>query len=318
MHSVNERRAAPRAGRALPILLVLLLVACGNYSNDDLTFLAAIPSKEQLHLTVPQASGQALCALGSADAAVNARTTGSSLNQAIEGILAFVDLIRAVPPTGRDGEQRSWGPWDDAGHPGVRYRVTMVRTLGATPAHDQYAYAFTGSRSGGAFLSVITGTFIGSEAQKGSGNLRLDFDAAWTLGTNKPTDPHGAISVAYDLSQDPHALELQLDTSLGALQPSYLYRWLGYADGRALFDFAITDPASGNRVVIDARFTGQGDGKASLTVTLPSGFSVSVDECFDGQACLSWLSDAFAVTPACNGVRPCLLGQASACPSGLP
>src|SRR3982751_3965195 len=93
---------------------LLLLCACGNLSNEDVAFVAAIPRKEELHVTVPPGStAQTLCAIGSADVYANAKTTGDSLNAAVDAILTLVDAIRRVTPTTRDDDSRTWGPFQD-------------------------------------------------------------------------------------------------------------------------------------------------------------------------------------------------------------
>ena len=311
MHSASN---AIRLGL---ISVALALCACGNYSNEDLVFISAIPSREQLRIAVPKSEGQALCALGEATYATGAQTQGKGVNQGIDGILGLIDTIRAVPPTVRDGDRRTWGPWRDDKHAGVEYVVTMIRTRGATPAGDQFDYLFAGRREGGSWIPVLTGTFTGSQARHGTGTLLLDFQAAWLLGTNNPTDPHGAIQVDYTLSGDPRTIELQLSAAPGFGLSIYHYVWAGYSDGRALFDFKFSD-TGGNVFTVDARFTAKGDGRASITGTAANGDTAHIDSCFDGQACLTWLDDIHGFTPACGGRAFCKLGNQAACPGGTP
>jgi hypothetical protein len=40
-----------------------------------------------------------------------------------------------------------------------------------------------------------------------------------------------------------------------------------------------------------------------------------VIQCWDQSACLAYVDDPFAFTPACLGVKPCKLGKISACPN---
>ncbi len=295
----------------------LALCACGNYSNEDLVFLSALPSREQLQIAVPKAAGQALCALGEATYATGAQTQGTNVNKGVDNILGLVDAIRAVPPTVRDGDRRTWGPWRDDKHAGVEYVVTMIRTRGATPANDNFGYLLAGRKDGSAWVSLLSGTFYGSQARHGTGALRLDFEGAWKLGTNGADDPHGAIQVAYTLGGDPRTIELDLTAAPGFGLSVYHYVWAGYADGRAIFDFKFGDQ-SGNAFTVDARFTSKGDGRASITGTAPNGDTAHIDSCFDGQACITWLDDIHGFTPACGGHAFCKLGSQAACPSGTP
>jgi hypothetical protein len=300
------------------LLLAAALCACGNYSNDDLVFINAIPTSDQLKVSVPQAQGQPLCALGSDDFATNARTNGTNLNQAIEKVLGLVDTIRSVPATTRSGDQRTWGPWKDDKHAGVDYVVNIVRTRGATPAQDQFDYAFAGRLDGGPWLTVISGTFHGTKARQGTGTLMLDFRNSYALGTNNPGDPDGQLQVSYTLSGDPDTIELQLIGAAGFGLQTYHYVWAGYADGRALFDFRFTDPASGNTYTVDARFTAQGDGTASITGETPAGNTAHIDTCFDAQACVTWFSDVNGITPVCGYHAFCHVGSQASCPAGVP
>jgi hypothetical protein len=311
MHSANDAFVIALAAAAL--------CACGNYSNDDLVFISAIPSRGQLQVSVPKAAGQALCALGEATYATNAQTQGKGVNQGIDNILGLIDFIRSVPATVRDGDSRYWGPWRDDKHAHVDYQVSMRRTRaeGGLPANDKFDYLLSGRLDGGAWVTLLSGVFNGSQAQHGTGALRLDFEGAYQLGTNGADDPHGAIQVAYSLGGDPRTIGLQLTAAPGFGLSVYHYVFAGYADGRALFDFQFND-TSGNVFTVDARFTVKGDGRASITGTAPNGDTAHIDSCFDGQACITWLDDIHGFTPACNGRAFCKLGSQAACPAGTP
>jgi hypothetical protein len=194
----------------------------------------------------------------------------------------------------------------------------LTRTRGETPpSTDQFDYALSGRLNGGAWTTVLSGNFKGSQARHGTGTLLLDFEAAYLLGTNSPDDPHGAIQVAYTLSGDPRTIELQLTAAPGFGLSVYHYVWAGYADGRALFDFKFSD-TNGNTFTVDARFTAKGDGRASITGTAANGDTAHIDSCFDGLACITWLDDIHGFTPACLGHAFCKLGSQAACPAGTP
>ena len=319
MSSANSSRyRSEYPTRQLAAAGLLLLCACGNYSNDDLAFLSAIPSREQLRVLVPKAdSAQPLCALGEATAASNAQAQGRGINQGVDGLLGLVDLVRAVPPTSRDGERRSWGPWKDEHHPDVQYLISMVRSRGKTPAGDSFSYALAGARSGGAQVIVLSGEFRGSQAKHGTGTLRLDYNGIFALGTAQPDDPHGVMQVDYTLAAEPRTIELQLETSSGfGLTSHYQYKWAGYDDGRAIFDFRFAGEG-GTVFTVDAHFTKAGAGRAHLTGQRGS-FSAAIDECFDAVGCLDWLNDPAGLTAACSGQPLCFRGSEQACAAGIP
>ena len=303
----------------LPALLAAALCACGNYSNDDLVFLSAIPSREQLRVAVPKAAGQALCSLGEDTYATGAQKQGKGVNDAIDSILGLVDLIRTIPATRRDGDSRTWGPWRDGTFTNVEYVVTIIRARGATPAADKFDYTFSGRRDGGAWVNVLSGEFNGTQAKHGTGSLRLDLEGSWKLGTNKPGDAHAAFKISYTLGAEPRTITLEATAAPGFGLLLFDYAWAGYADGRALFTFRFgADDNSGNVFTVDARFSPQGDGRASITGQAPSGANAHIDTCFDGQACITFLDDIHGFTPACGGHAFCKLGSQSACPANTP
>jgi hypothetical protein len=301
----------------LSALLIAWVCGCGNLSNQDLAFLEAIPQKDQLHVAVPGGSAsQNLCALGVADVWNSAKTTGDGINSGVDGILTLVDAIRGVPPSARDTDSRTWGPFPDQQHPGVDVQVTMSRELDASGTPWRWIYDIAQRRAPGAFLPILEGEFFGAQARNGIGRLTLHFENTATLGTNKPTDPAFPARVFYDLSSDPHTVALDLsDGTSGFGLVGFDYGYAGYADGHGRFDYAFPDqqnPLCTVQVTTD--FTAQGAGRATFTVQCPLGLSFGpVTQCWDAGACIVYADDPFAVTPACNGVKPGLLGSAGAC-----
>src|SRR5712691_9572152 len=106
---------------------------CGNFSNDDLMFFEAVPTKEQLQVVLPQSAAQALCP-PSPDATVwvgdptdpnnkGARGIRDDINGFVDGLVALVDSVRKYPPTSRSENGRVWGPYDSPDHPGIQFRI---------------------------------------------------------------------------------------------------------------------------------------------------------------------------------------------------
>jgi hypothetical protein len=295
------------------VLLGLLCAACGNLSNEDLAFLSAIPRREDLHVQVPvQSSVQAICALGDASDWRKAKTTGDQLNGAVDSLLALVDAVRAFPPSQRKPNLRVWGPFADQQHPGIEYEVSILRFPPPADAKQSlaYLYSFEGRRSGGQWLTVTDGFFLGGQAKGGQGEFDLHFDSAWALGTNKPDDPHGTMVIRYDETSDPRTVQLDLGQGGLALDP-FDYFYAGYANGSGRFDYVLNDPLGGTHV-ISAFFKASGAGTANITVRTPF-VTASVTECWDDLACLTFVRDPSAVTQLCGGSPSC--GNAQACPS---
>lgn len=297
-------------------LLLFLAAACGTLSNEDVAFLEAIPQREQLHVQVPQGdTAQPLCAIGSAEVWKSARSTGDAINAGVDGILTLVDTIRGLPPTTRDPDQRTWGPFADRQHAGVQARVTMLRELDAQRVPWRWIYTIAQRRDAGAFLPIVEGEFFGAQARNGVGRMTLHFENAWTLQTNQPADPHAPMRIFYDLASDPRTVSLDLTAGLGFGLARFDYGYAGYADGHGRFDYAFPDSKSNCIIEVTAFFTARGAGRDVYRARCPLGAVYGdVQQCWDPASCLTYVNDPFAFTAQCNGVKPCLLGNAAACP----
>jgi len=301
---------------------LLLAAACGNLSNEDVAFLVAIPQRDQLHVAVPANDGtvQPACLYGAADVWTNAKTSGDGLNAAVDGLIAFVDAIRAQPPTSRDQDSRTWGPFPDQQHPGIEFRATLDRELDANrvPWHWIFDISARGQASGTAFVPILEAEFFGAQAVNGIGRMTLHFETAAALGINKPTDPTGPMRIYYDRFEDPRTISLDLTSSTGFGLVSFDYGYAGYADGHGRFDYAFPDPKSGCKVEVTTYFDKLGEGRDVVRLDCGViGVLGPIEQCWDRSACLTYANDPFAFTPACLGVKPCTLGAATDCPAGL-
>lgn len=293
--------------RSAAVSALIVLCACGNLSNEDLAYLSAIPRKGELHVAVPQesASVQALCGPGSygnADSWKQSKQTGDSINAAVDGIISLVEVIRTTSPTERGEDDRTWGPFPDRNHPGVQIRVRMSRELDAQNKPWRYLYVFEARRTSD-FLPILTGEFYGAQAKGGIGKLALRFENLTALQMNNPTDPTQPMRVFYDLSGDPRSISLDLTAAPGAQLERFDYFWAGYADGHGRFDYAFKN-ANGCTLALSTWFTAQGAGRAGIHFECP--FSRGdADQCWDAQACVTWVNDPLQFINACGGAASC-------------
>src|SRR4051812_22790416 len=303
---------------AFEAALLALACACGNLSNQDVAFIEAIPQKQDLHVSFPRPpAAQSACAIGPADVFTSARTTGDSINSGVDAILALVDAILGQTPTRRDADSRIWGPYPDRDHPGVQARATLYRELDQHGVPWRWVYAIEEARPPGAFLPILEGELFGPQARTGVGRLTLHFENAVTLGVAKPTDPTLPIRIYYDLGGDPHTVSLDLTAASGFGLIRFDYAFAGYADGHGRFDYAVPDPKSGCTIEITTWFNAQGAGRDVFRALCGNTVLGDVQQCWDVSACLTYVNDPFAFTASCNGLQPCLLGNASLCPAGL-
>ena len=294
---------------------MLVAAACGNLSNEDIRFLAALPRASEMHVAVPVSTTSTSCAIGSAAEWKKAKEAGVGINAAIDGVLALIERVRSVSPTRREADLRVWGPFADGNHPGVSWQVSILRfppPPGAKSA-EAFLYSFEGFRAGVGWKTVLDGYFYGGQSRNGQGELTLHFDASAALGTNKPGDPTVPMTIHYDLSGDPRSVQLDVGQGGALGLDPFQYFYAGYASGSGRFEYAFTD-ANGNHLVIRSGFTPGGSGQATISWRTSLGATVSVTECWDDAACLSYVLDPTPVTTYCpQGTSSC--GSAAACPA---
>jgi hypothetical protein len=291
---------------------LLFACACGSLSNEDVAFLEALPQKGALHVSVPAAStGQNLCAIASADVWIGARSTGDSINQGVDNILTLVDAIRAVTPTTRDTDTRTWGPFSDQRRAGIITQVSMFREIDANGVPWRWIYVIAQRRPPADFLPILEGEFFGAQARNGIGRMTIHFENSWTLGTNNPKDPQAPARIFYDLSGDPRTISFDLTAGVGLGLERFDYGWAGYADGHGRFDYAF--PAgNGCTLAVTAFFTASGAGRDVYRAHCGLLTFGDVTQCWDAGACLTYVNDPVGLTQQCNN-KPCILGNAASC-----
>jgi len=107
----------------IAVAVAALSGACGNYSNEDLEFMNALPDREDLAAQIP---ASALSPADEAELSKLTHETTRSFNGFLE-LLRIIDVIRTYPPTSRAPNVRVWGPVA-ADEPGWKWRMTMTRT----------------------------------------------------------------------------------------------------------------------------------------------------------------------------------------------
>jgi hypothetical protein len=302
-----------RSVSRLALAAALAALGCGNLSNDDIAFLSALPRAQDLKLEVPFAAAQTSCAIGSAAEWRKAKDAGDAINGGLGQVLAIVDAILGVSPTTRKDDLRVWGPFPDRSHPGVSVQVSILRFPPPPGAKspEAWLYAFEEFREGVGWLTVLDGFFYGAQSKNGQGELTIHFDAIAALGTNNPGDPTIPITIHYDLTGDPRTIQLDVGSGGALGLDPFQYFYAGYASGSGRFEYAFTD-ASSNHLTIDAWFTAAGAGTATAAVRTALGAQASLTECWDANACLTYVQDPSLFTTYCGGVASC--GSVAACP----
>jgi hypothetical protein len=308
--------------------LAALATGCGNYSTEDIRFLSALPRRTDLHVTVPadaapptgalvsRAAVSAACpAIGDATIWTDGKKTSDNLNAGVDWIVGLIDVVRKYPPTKRDTDSRTWGPFVPDDRPGRELRIVISRTyppdLAGEPRHD---YVFEGrwKAVAGPFFPIIQGTFDGPSSAHGNGTVLMDFGNIRRLQMEGPNAPTGTMTIVYNRATEPTTVELSLATGgFGVVQ--FDYGFAGYADGSGRFDYKIVNALNQGLTAAaywDSALAGKLQVFWSPDATTPPDPLKSFDQCWDAAACLVYVRDPNNYSGTCAS-SPC--GSAGAC-----
>jgi hypothetical protein len=264
--------AAPPSFRRLPVVgvpLVLLglgvLPGCGDLSQEDLLFRAAIPSKAAVAVVPPGSDedvaegGQALVA-GCADGDLRCDAAGiaNRFNAVTFGLLRIIDRVVSLPPRFRAPGRRVWGPHhDDDTDRSFRFEmvrqddgVTFAFCLHAmrgrvagdvdNDAFDCASGVDAADASGlrrvldGAFTP---GTLAGAGARTGAGTMTLDLVAQEAIDGNARFAR--ALAFVFDNRDDATAIHIDALAPTGVEDRDIRYDFDRDATGAGTFAFEI-------------------------------------------------------------------------------
>ncbi|WP_223759962.1 hypothetical protein [Myxococcus sp. RHSTA-1-4] len=267
--------------------LCLAAAACGgDFSNDDLEFLNALPRREDLAAELPAASegrsggglttrkDKLLVNLGElSQVAGDTDESGHEFNTAVDGLLSLLEHIRNAPPTSREPDRRVWGPFKDQEHPGFDVRFVMERQ------ELRFDYRLEYRRTGegdGDWWAFLVGSFEADAGiRKGVGALYLDVKRAEQEGF-----PTGGLflldrlDIEYQTKALPTRVELAF-TPRGGLTAPTRYTYREAAGGLGEMKFLIPD--------IDLVLGGRLEDVELTTRWAPDGRGMGVLEVLDGD-----------------------------------
>jgi hypothetical protein len=306
------------------LLLGCLAAACGgNFSNEDLEFLNALPAREDLAAKLPASSGSVSAgglrrradavALGEPSRLyADTREASDRFNTGLEGLLTLLEELRKQPPTTREPELRVWGPWPDRKHPGHEVRFAMKREA----ERFDYVLQFRPRGSGEeGWWSAVEGTFRADGGlRKGEGSVRLLLEETRAHGF----DVGGLASLdRLDISYQTRALPISVRMRFvpalprSAAELLYTYRELPGGLGEMGFLLEDTDILPGAQredLTIISRWTRDRGGVGIVAVTggdVPAGHTATQVECWDAS---------FRVVYMKRSWETAVVGRASECP----
>lgn len=286
-------------------VLVMLLAGCGgDWSNNDLTFANALPRREDLRAKLPKTATQPLGGEGTRRDELMVGDPSSAWNQTVKAardynlvldtLLAFVDQIRAVPPTTRTKESRTWGPYADQNNEGRQVQAIITRVDEAN-----FEWKIQSRPTTGEWLTVLSGNYNATmSARRGKGTVLVDvksFREQLKIDDNfKQLDE---INVGYMTDTWPQRVEMTFIFRPGAVsglsQVGYTSRL--QEDGSGAIRFVYDKPSDTNvsQLEVNAAWKPTGEGRALGEVTKGNFTGFTITECWGTNFLLTHYAESW-------------------------
>jgi hypothetical protein len=283
-----------RLGLGLTLALVLL-AACGNYSNEDLEFMNALPETSDLRANIPQASP--LEVVGEAELAKATHKTTHDFNGLVMSLVDIVDWVRSFAPTARTPTSRIWGPFPSDPAKGINldWETRMIVSRDQTTP-DQLDYEIAVHHQGAADTDwpvFIQGWFqAGHTARRGKGHVELVTAAVRAEGldvTDLGMLDH--LEIDYDKIDEPTTIAMtvtDLPDPASTTPPAkitYQYRANAAGQGQVTFDLFADiiklTPGTIEDMRVISKWLPSGEGMATLTIVAGDGVGAQQTECWD-------------------------------------
>jgi hypothetical protein len=271
------------------LLLGAALAACGNYSNEDLEFMNAVPARQDL---VANLKTGPLVTTNEAELAKDTHAVVAVFNGALD-FLKIADLIRSYQPTSRIPDGRIWGPVADNNHPGWQWRFVMTKD---PVSAGQFNYTFDEQPvgAGDQWYTLLTGNFLstGGGARRGMGHFTLTTDAARLAGFQFGFGNDGSLvqtlDIVYSTAEYPISVVMNLvlypnarDQNDYTTTSTIMYTYEALETGQGGMQFTATD-STGKSLTVASRWLATGTGRADASGVDPSsGASLTFTECWD-------------------------------------
>lgn len=303
--------------------------ACGNYSNEDLEFMSALPQTDDVALDSSlRAAGRGTDEDDALKMTVRVTTAVKTVER---GALAFIDKVRTTYPTARDQNARIWGPFPDDKNQGWQVELRMTKALasdGVTP-HFEYEMVmiapppinFGTDLAPRSETQVLGGWFESvGRARGGVGELVLTPKPARDAGA-AGSDLEKLVSATFDYDNRtwPRILDLSIvneppaDPKMEAESATYHYEGAQNGDGGMRFSFlqdSVPGPLGVETLEVASRWRGTGEGQAKVSVLAGDGMGFGWTDCWDAASRTSYNNRPV------NGA-PSTVGDPATCPFGL-
>ena len=280
-----------------------MMAACGDYSNEDLLYMSAVPSSSQLAVVLPAA----MVTVTQAELAQDTHNGISSVNTMLDEVLGLVDAIRSYEPTGRTSNSRTWGPFADSNNRGWQWRLVVTRTDATTFTYELDAENTTATTP--TWVPFLDGSFdLAGGVKRGNGSVTADFGAL--AAANFPLDSNtsqlATLTIKYQNYQtagSPVSVTLTImraapDPVTGVTSAKFTYEILADGSGEIAFTLVgnvIPGPAI-ETLDLNAQWLSTGAGKATLMVAAGDGAGMTQTECWDATFEATYNDKPWSVT----------------------
>lgn len=272
---------------AIALLACGLATGCGNYSNEDLEFMAAVPTTSELAVELPSAVN----ALTEAELAKRTHDAIDTVNQALKNVLGLIEGVRSYTPTSRTSDSRTWGPFPDQNNPGWQWELIVRRDPTGTTFTYTLQVASQALATG--WIPFLTGSFdAAGGARQGNGQVRAEFAAlaAAQFPLDAKTAALADIAIGYQNFDTPGS-PTQVSMTIDSASPdqntpaslSIVYEILTDQSGEMLFTLTgnLVPGAATEVVQVTSQWLSSGAGQATLTVASGDGSGLTQTECWD-------------------------------------
>lgn len=250
------------------IALSLLACACGDWSNEDIEYLYALPQKDLLksQLGDMASTGQGVRRdplLGDTSNIYQAtKTQAEKFNEFLDTVLTGLDTLRTIHPTKREKNKRIWGPYPDDQHAGFDSKVEIVKV-----SDKRFEWSIQARKRGTDSFTKLGGGWFEPTAslRKGRGSFSFDGSASDALYQESKND-FDSFEIGYKTDADPVIVEI--DVTVGGVLSPFGWVYNGYADESAALTFTFDDvkDAGTQRLNILAAWDPTTAGEARYTV----------------------------------------------------
>jgi hypothetical protein len=295
--------------------LVAAAASCGNYSNEDLEYMNAVPARVDIAAEIPRSL------ILPANEAELSRLTHDVI-AAFNGALLFLeaaDLIRGYQPTSRIPNGRVWGPAPMEKQPAWQWRFIVTRDPAAP---EMFSYAFQVQRidTEDAWLPFIEGSFVKTGGvRKGMGHFRIQTDvlrlAGFPIEINAKGELLKELDVMYSTAAFPISVTMKMvlytDAAAGAFLNTVTieYHYEAQANGQGAMEFKGTDSATGWTLGIISRWLATGRGRADARAQDGAGIDMTRTQCWDDSFRATYNNTPWSENPTVDNH-----GDPSLCP----